>query len=267
MIAILRKELRTRMRGWRTPTIIMLYLAALSIVAYIALDGSLGTDSFSANQATTVGLNLFNTLALLEGVLIVFITPAATSAAISGERQRQTLDLLLVTRLSSFGIAAGKLVAAVAFDMLLLVCALPVFSLAFLFGGIGLVTVFELGLLLSLSIFCFGSIGLLVSTVTRRSQASTVITYVSVILLVGGLGFASLYLYAAGYVGTVGSTATPLTAYFDPALGLAALLYSQDPSFLIQLPFSVWQVSLLTCGIISILCIALSTLMMRRQSA
>jgi hypothetical protein len=58
-----------------------------------------------------------------------------------------------------------------------------------------------------------------------------------------------------------------LTAYFDPALGLAALLYSQDPSFLIQLPFSVWQVSLLTCGVVSIFCIGLSTLMLRRQSS
>jgi ABC-2 type transport system permease protein len=265
MIAVLRKELRTRMRGWRTPSVIMLYLAALAVIAYVALGGSLNTDSFSANQATTVGLNLFNTLALLQGALIVFITPAATSAAISGERQRQTLDLLLVTRLSSFGIAMGKLLAAVSFDMLLLVCALPVFSLAFLFGGIGLGSVFELVLLFCFSIICFGSIGLLISTLTRRSQASTVITYIVVILLVGGLAFITLYLYEAGYTGSAGTTPTPLTAYFDPALGLAALLYSQDQSFLIQLPFSVWQVSMLTCGTISALCIALCTLLLRRQ--
>src|SRR5947209_757755 len=100
------------MRGWRAPTVIIVYVGVLAIVCFLALAGSLNTQSFSANQATSVGLNLFNSLAIVQGVLIMFITPAATSTTISGERQRQTLDLLLVTKLSSAGIAIGKLLAA-----------------------------------------------------------------------------------------------------------------------------------------------------------
>ena len=168
MISILRKELRSRMRGWRSPAIVMLYLAIVALVSYAVLENGLNTQSFSANQASSLGLNLFNTLAIFQGFLIMFITPAATAGAICGERQRQTLDLLLVTKLSSLGIASGKLLAAIAFDLLLILCAMPIFSLVFLFGGIGLDTVLELILLYVLSIICFGSIGLAVSALAKK---------------------------------------------------------------------------------------------------
>jgi ABC-type transport system involved in multi-copper enzyme maturation permease subunit len=253
------------MRGWRSAAIIVLYLGLLALVSYLLLSSSLSGQGFSANQATSLGLNLFNTLALLQGALIIFITPAATSGAISGERQRQTLDLLLVTKLSSFGITSGKLLAAIAFDLLLIVCALPVFSLVFLFGGIGLDKVIELVALFVMSILCFGSIGLMVSALTRRSNAATVITYVAVLVLVAGLACITLYLYASGYASTDSSSAAPLSAYFDPGLGMAALLYSQDPSFAVQLPFSVWGTSVLTCAVITSVCVSVSTAALRRQ--
>jgi ABC-type transport system involved in multi-copper enzyme maturation permease subunit len=267
MIPVLRKELRTRMRGWRTPILMVLYLGLLAAVCYAALAGNLNAQSFNANQATFVGLNLFNTLAILQGLLIVFITPAATSGAISGERQRQTLDLLLVTRVSSLGITSGKLLAAIAFDLLLIVSALPIFSLVFLFSGIGLDRILELVLLFIVSIMCFGSIGILVSTLTRKSTASTVVTYVLVLLIVAGLAFLSLYLSQAGYAGDFSGSSAPFPAYLDPGLGLAALLYSQDASFGVQLPFSIWQTSILSCIAISAVCLALSTSLVRRQRA
>lgn len=267
MIAILRKELRIRMRGWRSPAIVMLYLCILAVVSYAVLSSGLNTQTFSANQANTLGLNLFNTLAIFQGLLIMFITPAATSGAISGERQRQTLDLLLVTKLSSLGIASGKLVAAIAFDLLLILCAMPIFALVFLFGGIGLAAVSELLLLYALSIVCFGSIGLAVSTLTKRPSAATVITYLIVVAFVAGLAFLSIYLYEAGYVSNISETTAPITAYFDPGFGLAALLYHQDSSFGAQLPFSVWEGSLITEAVITVLCISISTLALRHRKS
>ncbi len=265
MIPILRKELRTRMRGWRSPAIVMLYLGIVALVSYAVLVNGLNTQSFSANQASSLGLNLFNTLAIFQGILIMFITPAATAGTICGERQRQTLDLLLVTKLSSLGIASGKLVAAIAFDLLLIVCALPIFSLVFLFGGIGLDAVFELLLLFVLSILCFGSIGLAISALTKKPGAATVLTYLVVLVLVAGLAFLTIYLYEAGYVSGISQTTAPITAYLDPGLGLAALLYHQDSTFGAQLPFSVWVTSLVTEVVITLICMAISSLLLRHQ--
>ena len=54
MIAILRKELRIRMRGWRSPAIVMLYLCILAVVSYAVLSSGLNTQTFSANQANTL---------------------------------------------------------------------------------------------------------------------------------------------------------------------------------------------------------------------
>lgn len=267
MISILRKELRSRMRGWRSPAIVMLYLAIVALVSYAVLENGLNTQSFSANQASSLGLNLFNTLAIFQGFLIMFITPAATAGAICGERQRQTLDLLLVTKLSSLGIASGKLLAAIAFDLLLILCAMPIFSLVFLFGGIGLDTVLELILLYVLSIICFGSIGLAVSALAKRSGAATALTYLFVLILVAGLAFLTIYLYEAGYVSNISESSAPVSAYLDPGLGLAALLYHQDSTFGAQLPFAVWETSLLTEAVITIICMTVSTLALRRQTA
>ena len=49
-----------------------------------------------------------------------------TSASIAGERERQTLDLLLVTNTGSFRIIAGKVMESFAVLALLILCGLPV---------------------------------------------------------------------------------------------------------------------------------------------
>ena len=79
MIAVLAKELRTRMRGWRTPAVLISYLIALGAVCYIVLQTSLNGSSFNSNQAAHTGANLFTALAVIQMVLIVFIAPATTA--------------------------------------------------------------------------------------------------------------------------------------------------------------------------------------------
>lgn len=131
--AVVGKELRSRMRGWRSTIIITVYMAVLGVIAVGFLMQQAGTTS---NQSATVGVQLFQALSIFQLFLILFVTPATTAGAISGERQRQTWDLLLVTRLSSFGIVWGKLLAGLAFSLLLICASLPLFSLVFLFGGV-----------------------------------------------------------------------------------------------------------------------------------
>src|SRR5919202_528256 len=132
--AVLGKELTTRMRGWRAAAIITGYLAFLAAVSLAVLSNPNAPQSYA--EAANMGKTLFTWLAGFQMALVIFVTPASTADAISGERQRQTLDLLLATRLSSPSIVLGKLVAGLAFDVLLILCSLPLFSLVFLFGGV-----------------------------------------------------------------------------------------------------------------------------------
>lgn len=267
MIAVLAKELRTRMRGWRTPAVLVGYLIALGAVCYIVLETTLNSNSFSSNQAAVTGADLFTALAVLQMLLIVFIAPATTSATISGERQRQTLDLLLVTRLSSLGIILGKLTAALSFDLLLIICSLPIFSLVFLFGGVGPNQVAEIFVLFVTTMLCFGSMGILISALARRANTATIVTYVVVLLLTLGLAMVTIYFAAIGLTIGDGASPLPLTAYVDPVFALLTVLPNSDllPNF--NFDFQVWQLNIIAEIAVTVICVTLCAALLRRQQA
>jgi len=94
---IVAKEYRSRMRTWKSP---------LAMMVYILLVGGLGFLVFStmANNSTGIsgisnyGQTLFGYLVVFQVILLTFITPALTAGAISSERERQTLHPLVLTR-------------------------------------------------------------------------------------------------------------------------------------------------------------------------
>ena len=58
---------------------------------------------------------MFAVLTILQMALVLFITPSLTAGAISSEREKQTLNILLTTTQSSTQIIIGKLFSSVAF--------------------------------------------------------------------------------------------------------------------------------------------------------
>jgi hypothetical protein len=68
--------------------------------------------------------------------LIVLIAPALTANAITLERERKTMDLLLATPLTARQLLVGKLVGSFAFIVLLLALTLPVSAVSVLLGGV-----------------------------------------------------------------------------------------------------------------------------------
>jgi ABC-type transport system involved in multi-copper enzyme maturation permease subunit len=181
--ALVTKELQSRTRGWRPMWLLTVYLLLIAF----AVTGALAAIGRSSNIPPNIGLSLFGTLAAVGVVLLAFITPALTAGAVSGERERQTLDLLLVTRGSPFGLIAGKLLAAELYVLYLLLAASPAFAVVYLFGGIPpryLLVVLAVAVATALT---FTSLGLLLSTLTRRTLLATVLTYLLALLL--ALGF------------------------------------------------------------------------------
>src|SRR3989475_10199502 len=107
-------------------------------------------------------------------VLLAFITPALTAGAVSSERERQTIDLLFVTKLPAFSILWGKLLASMSFVILLLLLSVPIFSLVFLFGGIELDQALLAFLVTAASPPPLGILGPACSTAFQRTPAATV---------------------------------------------------------------------------------------------
>ena len=95
-------ELKTRMRTFKAIVGIIIYVGILLFVGSmyyaVSTEGQVynGVDTINANQL--LGTTLYTLIALLQFVLIMVITPAQTAGSISGERERQTLNLLYVLR-------------------------------------------------------------------------------------------------------------------------------------------------------------------------
>ncbi|MGH7764693.1 MAG: ABC transporter permease [Candidatus Dormibacteraceae bacterium] len=193
---IVAKEYRSRMRTWRSP---------LAMTVYIVLLGGIGWAVFSAitgglfgfggpNNYGQMGQALFGFLTLFQVGLIAFITPALTAGAISGERERQTIDLLFVTPIPPFSIIWGKLLASMSFIVLLLALSIPIFSLVFLVGGLELDQMLEAFLVTAVTALTLGLIGIALSTIFRRTLVATVAAYgAAFVLLVGTLIYGLLF--------------------------------------------------------------------------
>jgi ABC-2 type transport system permease protein len=169
----------SRMRTWRAPLILTLYVGLLGALGYaiFVLAVVLNSNQHLGSGAAQVGAEVFEGLAFIQISLISLFAPALAAGAISGERERQTLDVLLVSRVSALGIVWGKLVASVAFMLLLILAALPLFAAVFLFGGIDAEQFLVTQLLTVTTAVSLGSISLFLSALFRRTLPSTVASY------------------------------------------------------------------------------------------
>jgi len=226
---IVAKEYRSRMRTWRSPLAMSIYILLLGGLGWAIFAAQAGSarNSFNSGQAASYGHQLFFYLVIFQMGLIAFVTPALTAGAISGERERQTIDLLFVTRIPPFSIIWGKLIASMSFVVLLLLLSVPIFSLVFLFGGIELDQVLTSFLVTLVAALTLGLIGIAFSAVLPRTLPSTVAAYgVGFILLAGtyvyGLVFPTIIDPTAVATATV-APAPPAITYLSPIESLVAI--------------------------------------------
>src|SRR5215211_6477725 len=173
------KELLARMRGPRTfvvATLLLLPLAAVAAGLYAMIAAAPVGESLTS---APVGKLFFAAVTAVELGLICLLAPALTADLISGERERQTLDLLLVTPLSRRQIVVGKLVAALGSLLLLIVLALPIQAIAVLIGGVGLEELLAGLWLLTLTAVRYGCVGLCWSARMRSTRAALLLSYVT----------------------------------------------------------------------------------------
>jgi ABC-type transport system involved in multi-copper enzyme maturation permease subunit len=203
------KELRGRMRGRRAFIVLTVYLLLLSgfafgIYEYLRqqslqasqvplFSGGVDTGGWSSTAGTsamalsaTVGSSIFGGLLLVETLLVLVLAPAFTSGAISLEREKQTIDMLVTTPLSTFGMVLGKLLSALTWVFLLILASVPLASVVFAFGGVGPEDLLRGYALLFALAFGMGAIGMFISALVRRTQTATVVTFVAVLCLTLG---------------------------------------------------------------------------------
>lgn len=206
--ALLTKELRLRLRRERTIWVIIVYILLMGLLGWFYISRFTGYSTYSNNGLSETGVTLYYLLSMVQLFLIMYITPAFTSTAVNGEKERQTFDMLLCSRLSSFALISGKLIAGLVNALLLIAASAPLFSLVFFFGGISPNQVLTALLVFVMTTIVVGTAGLFCSTLVSRPAVSTAISYMAVVLwvvlpliisfiLLASTGFISAYLIAA----------------------------------------------------------------------
>ncbi len=194
------KELRGRMRGRRAFVVLTIHL--LLIAGFAWMIESIAERSFSGgfggsiSASAEIGRQMFTALLMLLTLIVLVLAPASTAGAISLEREKQTLDLLVTTPISSLAIVLGKLLSALTWVFLLILASIPVTALVFTFGGVGPDDMVKGYVVLVGTAFFFGALGLFVSALVKRTQAATVINLVAAIALTAGTTFLFVFWFA-----------------------------------------------------------------------
>lgn len=179
------KEMRLSVRTKKTAVGLFLFngvLAFIALLAYQILFGFSGGESYSQVDLTSV-IELYATIAAMEMGMIAFIIPAITAGSIAGEREKQTLEILLTTRLTPWQIIVGKLISSISTLLLYIISSLPILCIVFSIGGVTVWAMLEVLLYIFVLAIYLGSFGILFSTIFKKSIIATVYTYGVLIVL------------------------------------------------------------------------------------
>jgi len=198
-LVIAGQELRDIWLSARGPAIVIGTSLLLSLLTYLAASNE---ELNIIDQRDTVNLLVQITMALAVGVSLLF-----TADCVSGERERETLESLLVTPVPRGQVALGKYLAAVSMWPVLLIVAIPYIWV--LREGEGVFADAMLGALVvgTPLVIGFVSLGLLVSIFSGSNRLSLAVAFFIFVLLL-----APTQLPLGGWFGDLITQTNPMTA-------------------------------------------------------
>ena len=245
VVTIMVKELRSRMRGRRAFIVLTVYLGILALITYgvyvvvapnaRGITGGFGGFGGQANASALIGQSIFTLLSIFQLILVCFIAPAFTAGQISLEREKQTLDLLISTPMRPSAIVIGKLAAALAFVVLMIVAAIPITAIVLMYGGAAVDDIVRQQLVLLATALVLGAIGLFYSALLKRTQAATVLTYITVLALT--LGTTMLFIFWTvvanqtdnGFAAGAQKRAPEQLMYVNPGIAMLDVVANTEP--------------------------------------
>lgn len=206
MNPIYKKELKQTARMRRTVVLLLFYNVALTLFGlfayYVSFDSKKAYRSYIHYSEI---LTIYVIITAIEFALMLIVIPAITAGAVAGEREKQTLNILLTTGISTKKIVRGKLLSSISTMLLLAVSSLPVISIVFSIGGISIYSVIEFMTFLIITAVYIGSIGIFFSCICKKAITATVCAYSSMLFLVMGTSlifFGAAVMYNSSSFGT-----------------------------------------------------------------
>ena len=168
------------------------------------------------------GAILFQILAPLQLVLIMFMAAVQSASSVAIEKDKQTLILLLMTRLSNSELVLGKLFASLLGIGVMLMTALPIFMLIVLFGGTSFSQVGWTFAVTGITALAAGSLGSTIALWREKTFQTLALVALSILFWIGAAEA------IASWNGSIGEiAATQIASSMNP---LRAILTASSPS-------------------------------------
>ena len=177
---VLQRELLANLRMGKAFVLLLVYLALLGGVVYLAWPADRQLDLTRNPESSKLLIQLFF---LGQYLLASLMTPSFAAGAITGEKERKSYEMLLASPLRPAAIVLGKLVASLSHLAILIFCSLPIVVLCLPLGGVSVYEVLAVYLGLILSVLTYGMISLACSSYFQRTSASLVVSYLLILPL------------------------------------------------------------------------------------
>ncbi len=250
--AVLYKDMTLDMKKGKIFALILVFNLLVGLVAFTFLGGiTLGGISSGKVSYAVMPFMLY-TLVFLEYGIMIMVVPALTAGVISLEKERQTLEVLLTTRLTPWEIVWGKFWSVINMVGLLVLSSVPFLALVFMYGGINIIHLLLIVAVFMVITMYTAAMGIMWSSILKNTMGSVIMSYITVffsrtVFLSLGIGVSGVItaideaiyrnmLNAAGYSYYYSQTPTGIPQYIiPPEIGI--------PFFLLAPECTMWDVA------------------------
>ena len=230
---VLRNETKIAVRSIKFTLMILAYVAVLAIAVMIYYN-VINSEAFYNGLNLKSSTNFYVVMAVVQAALLFSIVPSLSSTAICSEREKQTLDILLSTKLTPLQIIIGKISSSSLRVIILIISMMPLYAVGSLMGGIKISYILQLILFFIINTIFMASIGVFISTYVKTSKVSTTLTYLLIVFIYLGviaiafgiLAFSIYQYYNANNLTAPMPTISPII-YISPVIGFISLLLNQ----------------------------------------
>lgn len=179
---VLRKELTSRMSIRRmnkaNRLALTLFMAVVLPIVYLIIARVL-----FINSSVRDGRDIFGVIAVgFQTAFAVLLSLTVTSGVITLEREKQTWNALLLSRLTSWEIVWGKLLGSVVPALAMQLIFIPILIMAALKGGVSLGSFIGAEVFVVFCTFFYGIIGMFFSWLCRRTQLAAASSMATVMI-------------------------------------------------------------------------------------
>lgn len=179
------KEMKLRVRSVKFAMTVFFFNLILIIIAITGFEIMFNVR-WNAYVDYGGAARVYFIMICLEMLMVIFLLPSFTAGSIAGEREKQTLEILLTTTLKPGKIIMGKLMSSISMVILLVISGMPVLSIVFTVGGIGMGDLVQFLFAILVISFFIGSMGMFSSVILKKTVPATVLSFAEVLFVCGG---------------------------------------------------------------------------------